>query len=84
MITIPMGGAHVVLGFQWLQYLGTISFNFQELFMKFIWEGKEFELSGIKGKTCKIIISHSMTKLFNKRQRGVIAQLFSQDVQTSK
>jgi len=27
-ICIPMGGADVVLGVQWLQYLGTIAFNF--------------------------------------------------------
>ena len=43
MNAIPMGGADVVLGVQWLQSLGMISFNFQELFMKFFWEGKEFE-----------------------------------------
>ena len=84
MIAIPMGGADVVLGVQWLQSLGTISFNFQELFMKFFWEGKEFELRGIEGKPCKIIRSHSMTKILNKQQRGVIAQLCSLDVQTSK
>jgi len=31
MVSIPMGGANVVLGVQWLQSLGTITFNFQEL-----------------------------------------------------
>jgi hypothetical protein len=40
MITIPMGGADVVLGIQWLQSLGAMAFNFQELFMKFSLEGK--------------------------------------------
>ena len=35
MISIPMGGVDVVLGVQWLHYLGKISFYFQELFMKF-------------------------------------------------
>jgi hypothetical protein len=40
MITIPMGGVDVVLGIQWLQSLGTMDFNFQELFMKFSLEGK--------------------------------------------
>jgi hypothetical protein len=40
MISIPMGGADVVLGIQWLQSLGTMAFNFQELFMKFSLEGK--------------------------------------------
>ena len=50
MIAIPMGGFDVVLGFQWLQSLGTLAFNFQKLFMKFSWEGKEYELNGITGK----------------------------------
>jgi hypothetical protein len=40
MISIPMGGVDVVLGIQWLQSLGTMDFNFQELFMKFSLEGK--------------------------------------------
>ena len=84
MISIPIGGIDVVLGVQWLQSLGTIAFNFQELFMKFLWEGKEFELRGIKGKPCKIISSHGMTKILKKQQRGVIVQLCSLDVQTFK
>ena len=41
MLSIPMGGADVVLGVQWLQSLGTIAFNFEELFLKFFLEGKE-------------------------------------------
>ena len=52
--------------------------------MKFFWKGKEFELRGIEGKPCKIINSRSMTKLLNKKQKVVIAQLCSLDVQTSK
>ena len=53
-LSIPMGGADVLLGVQWLQSLGTIDFNFQELFLKFFWEGKEFELRGITEKLGKI------------------------------
>jgi hypothetical protein len=41
MIAIPMGGADVVLGIQCLQSLGTMDFNFQELFMKFSLEEKK-------------------------------------------
>ena len=61
----PMRGIDVVLGVQWLQSLGMIAFNFQEIIMKFLWEGKKFELRGIEGKPCKIIISHNMNKLLN-------------------
>ena len=44
MFSIPMGGAHVVLGVQWLQYSRTVAFNFQEIFLKFFSEGNEVEL----------------------------------------
>ena len=35
MLSIPMGGAYVVLGVQWLQSLGMVAFNFQERFLDF-------------------------------------------------
>ena len=66
MIAIPMGGDDVVLCVQWLQSLGTMDFNFQKLFMKFSWEGKEYELNGITGKPRKVISSNGMTKLLKK------------------
>eukprot|EP00253_Pinus_taeda_P036042 PITA_36042 len=84
MISIPMVGDYVVLGVQWLQYLGTIAFNFQERFMKFSSEGKEVELRGITGKPRKIINSNRLTKLLKKEKRGLIAQLCSLEVPTSK
>ena len=66
MLSIPMDGVDVVLGVQWLQSLGIITFNFQELFMKFSAEGKEVELRGITGKPGKIINSNGMTKILKK------------------
>jgi hypothetical protein len=83
MISIPMGGANVVLGIQWLQSLGTMAFNFQEIFMKFSLEGKEIELRGITGKPGNVI-SSNVTKLLKKGHQSIIAQLCSLDVQTSK
>jgi hypothetical protein len=62
MIVIPMGGFNVVLGVQWLQSLGTLDFNFQELFIKFSLEGKKFELRDITGKLSKVIRSNGMKK----------------------
>ena len=83
-LSIAQENADVVLGIQWLQSLGTVAFNFQELFMKFLLEGKEIELRGITGKPGKVISSNGMTKLLKKGHQGIIAQLCSLDVQTSK
>ena len=84
MLSIPVRGADVVLGVQWLQSLGTIAFNFQELLFKFFSEGKEVELQGIAGKPGKIIISNVITKLLKKEQQGIISPLCSLEVPTSK
>jgi len=84
MFSILTGSADVVLGVQWLQYLGKIAFNFQELFLKFFWEGKEVELRGITEKPRKIISTKIITKLIKKEQRGIIAQLCSLKVPTLK
>ena len=80
MLSIPMGGADVLLGVQWLQSLGKVSFNFQELFLKKNSEGKEVKLRGIAGKPGNIISSNVMTKLLKKEQRGVISQLCSLEI----
>ena len=66
MLSIPMGGANVVLGVQGLQTLRTITFNFQETFLNFFGAGKEVELRFISGKPGNVIISNGMKKLLNK------------------
>jgi hypothetical protein len=52
--------------------------------MKFSLEGKEIELRGITGKPSKVISSNGMKKLLKKGHQGLIAQLCSLEVQTSK
>ena len=52
--------------------------------MKFSFKGNEFELNGITGKPSKVISFNGMTKLLKKGHQGVIVQLCSLDVQTSK
>ena len=66
MLSIPMGGVDVVLGVQWLQSLGTVAFNYQDIFLNFFTEGKEIELRGITGNPGKIISSNVKTKLMKK------------------
>ena len=73
MIDIIKECIDVVLGFQWLQSLGTVDFNILELFMKFSLDEKEFELRGIIEKRIKVISSHGMAKLLKKGHQVVIA-----------
>jgi hypothetical protein len=75
MITIQMGDVDVVLWVQWLQSLGIMALNFQELFIRFSSEGKEIELKIIQGKPSKVISCNSIKKLLKRRHSGVIAQL---------
>jgi len=64
--------------------VGYSVFNFQEHLLRFSSEDKETELKGIQGKLSKVISSNNMTKLLKKGNHGVIAQLCSLYVQTSK
>jgi hypothetical protein len=82
MISIQMGGVVAVLGVQWLQSLGTMAFNFQDIIMRFSSEGKEIEFRGIQDNPSKVISSNNMTKVLKKGHHGVIAQLRSIYVQT--
>jgi hypothetical protein len=58
MIAIQMGGVKVALGVQWLQSQGIMALNFQQLFMRFSFEGREIELISIQGKPSKVMISN--------------------------
>jgi len=53
MIAIQMRGVDVVLGVQWLQSLGTMNFNFQELFLIFSQKEEKLSLEVSKGNNLK-------------------------------
>ena len=50
MFSIPMGGADVLLGVQWLKSLGMVAFNFQEISLKFIFRRKGSRITGHHGE----------------------------------
>jgi hypothetical protein len=55
--TIPLGLVDVVLGFQWLQTLGTYSVNHQEHFIQFKWKGKSYKLDGFQPPQTHVVSS---------------------------
>jgi hypothetical protein len=54
---VPLGGVDMVLGFQWLQTLGTYSVNHLEHFMKFKWQGKMYKLYGFQPPQTQVVSS---------------------------
>ena len=52
-LSIPMGGADVILGVQWLQSLGMLAFNFQELFLNFFFGRKGNRITGYRREAKK-------------------------------
>ena len=52
--------------------------------MNFFCEGTKIELRGITGKPGNIISSNGMKNFLKREQRGIISQLCSLEVQTSK
>ena len=50
MLSIPMGGFDVLLGGQWSQYLGTVAFNFQELFLNFFRKERKLNYGVSQGR----------------------------------
>jgi hypothetical protein len=72
--SIAMGGCDIVLGVEWLRTLGSITMDYQELYMSFTQEAHPCTIRGLQAGFPKIINSHGMEKLLKKGHDGVIAQ----------
>jgi hypothetical protein len=77
MFSIEMGGCDIVLGVEWLHYVGPILMDFKELTMKFQHGGQRYHFQGLKVGSPDIIKSHCMENLLKKGHSGIISQLHS-------
>ena len=77
MFSMPLGRCDVILGTQWLRTLGPILWDFVELWMHFLVNGKKHTFNGLQPGSLSIISSHRMENLIKKNSHGVIAQLHS-------
>ena len=80
MYTITIGCVYAILGIQWLIRLGTISTNYNELFMRFKLERIQYELKGLKFGPSQVMSSHIMEKLLKKGSKGVVVKIYSMEV----
>lgn len=64
---IPQGGCDIVLGIQWLETLGPITWNFKKLEMRFMWRNHEVVLHGIKQEFVKEINANKLNKILENQ-----------------
>lgn len=73
MYILPLEGCDIVLGIQWLRTLGTIQWNFAELWMTFKISKQEHTLIGLQVGPSQIVISHCMEKILQKMGKWMLA-----------
>nr|GEW17881.1 hypothetical protein [Tanacetum cinerariifolium] len=67
MMVLPLGGCEMVLEIQWLSTLGDITCNFQELKMRFVYNGKIINLRGTRKSAVQWLQGKQMSKNVNKQ-----------------
>jgi hypothetical protein len=77
MFSISMGGFDILLSMKWIYTLGSITMDYQELYMIFTQDTHSYTLKGLQEVSLEIIISHRMGKLLKKGHHGVIFQFNS-------
>ena len=77
MFSMSLGGCDVIMGAQWLRTLGPVLWDFVELWMQFLVNGKKHTFNGLQPRSLGIICSHCMEKILKKNSHGVITQLHS-------
>jgi hypothetical protein len=74
MFSIYMGGCDIALGVEWFRTLGSITMDYQDLYMSFTQEAHTYTLRGLQASYPEIINSHGMETLLKKGHYGVISQ----------
>lgn len=81
MRVLQLKGCDMVLGIQWLATLGPVKWDFQNLSMDFILNGRRHVLKGGKKEGLKVIGTGKMQKILQKQPQGLIAQVFALHVE---
>ncbi|XP_074271624.1 uncharacterized protein LOC141595557 [Silene latifolia] len=62
-LIIPLGGCDMVLGIQWLSTLGTVSWNFKQLKMEFMYNKRKHVLRGLAPQKIKTMVGGPSCKM---------------------
>lgn len=72
---LQLAGCDMVLGIQWLQTLGSITWDFSKLVMTFVHKVKHVNLKGLKLKPSRVVESHKMSKYTTNKGKGILLQI---------
>ena len=75
LFVLPLGGADVVLGIDWLKRLGPVLTDYETLSMKFIRDGKVVELRAEPLPTTSEISSHQLKRISNTESAAIFFHL---------
>lgn len=64
---LPISGANIVLGVQWLKTLGPIVTDYAKLNMQFEWQGNTINLQGIHAHSISQISSHHLKRMHSTK-----------------
>ncbi|GAV85516.1 RVP_2 domain-containing protein, partial [Cephalotus follicularis] len=62
---LPVRGADVILGVQWLQMLGIVTMEYATLTMEFFWQGQKVILKGLREQQSDLICNKRLKRLAN-------------------
>lgn len=74
---LPLGGCDAILGAHWLHTLGTILWDFSNLWMKFTLNGTSYCFKGEKVQELSFMTGHDIKRVVKGHTRGLLQQLFS-------
>ncbi|XP_026428220.1 uncharacterized protein LOC113324098 [Papaver somniferum] len=72
---LKLGGCDMVLGAQWLQTLGPITWDFNKLVMEFVSQGSKIRLVDNQTLKTKVASAHTMQRLIAKGGQWVLCQV---------
>ena len=72
---LPLGSCDLVLGVQWLSTLGTIKWNFEQLRMEFMHQGKNNVLRGLAGGKIQMTAHEQLPKALKTAAQICMLQL---------
>ncbi|XP_059441736.1 uncharacterized protein LOC132174039 [Corylus avellana] len=72
---LPLDLCDIVLGMQWLRTLGPILWDFERMFMRFTWKGREVVIRGMRPPLNRVVEERSLSRELKRKGEGWVCQI---------